>query len=127
AEVPEPDGDPHETGGAERHERTAPGDHHDEPGDDWRRQRVAEPRKGVREALREAAPRERRPVLHRTRGDRERGALAAADEHAAEKERRESAGDAGEDRRRRPDQSAEEQRAPRPESIPDPPTEDLEQ
>src|SRR5262249_61906495 len=96
-------------------------------GDNRWRDRVAEARERVRQALREAAAPDRRPVLHRPRRDRKRRALAEADQHAAEEQRRESTGQPGEDRRASPDDAAEEQCPPRPEPVADPATENLKQ
>ena len=98
----------------------------DQPRDDRRRDGVAQPRERVRQTLREAAAADRRPALHRARRDRERRAFADADQQPAHEQRRQAAGEAGEDRGRRPDQAAEKQRPPRTEAIADPAAENLE-
>ena len=79
----------------------------------------------MREALGEAAALRRRPALHRAGRDRERGALADAEEQADHVQREKAAGQAGEDRRRRPDQPADEERAPRAPLVADPAAENL--
>jgi len=81
----------------------------------------------VGQPLREPPASERRPVLHRARRDREGRAFADPDQKAAQEQRHQAARESGQDRRARPDEAAQKQGPPRPESIADPAAEDLEE
>src|ERR1043166_741241 len=125
AEVPEPREHPDQAAEAKRDERSAPRNDANQVRDQRRRDRIADPREGVREALREAAARGRRPALHRARRDRERRALADAEHQPHEVQRHQAAGQAGQDRRGRPDQPADKQRPPRAPLVANPAAQNL--
>ena len=95
--------------------------------DDRRRDRVAEPREGVRDALREAAA-ARAASSSASRASRS-GTSRPRRSRAARARRtaREAAGEAGRDRGGGPDQAAARTASARPEAIADPAAEDLEQ
>src|SRR5262249_30102760 len=86
AVIPDPRDDPGGADDAERDKRSAPRDQCDQGSDDRRRHRVAEPRKGVRDALREAAALDRRPTLHRPRRAGKRRAFAKTEQEPKQKE-----------------------------------------
>jgi len=126
AKVERPGQRPGETRDAENHERTAPGERQHQRGHERRRDRIADARESVREALRDAALRSGRPVGHGAGGGRERGAFSQTEQHPRREHRRESAGEAGQDRRAGPHQRAEQQGAARAEAVAEPAADDLE-
>ena len=123
--VQHPCAHPHDAHASKRHERAAPPDRGDEPRHDWRGDGISQPRKRVGDPLCEPSALDRRPALHRARRDRKRRAFADAEEHPHQEQRHEPAGEAGQDRRSCPDETAHEERPARPEAIPDPAAEHL--
>src|SRR6266567_9072133 len=79
------------------------------------------------QALRKTAAVGRRPVLHRARRSRERGALAETERETCEEQRCETIHEAGRDGGHGPDYAAPEQRLARSEAIADPAADHLEQ
>ena len=76
AEIPEPDEHPDEAERADGDERAAPIDGRHKSGHQQRRRRIAEPREGMGDALRETALLGFHPMLHRARGGGQRRADA---------------------------------------------------
>ena len=96
-EIEPPHHGPQQRGNAADDEGDAPVEPHDDPGDDGRRNRRAQPRGAVGDALDVAETMRRIPVAHRLRGSRESRPLAQANDEPCHEQAREPAGQPGQD------------------------------
>ncbi len=122
---PEPESAPDQTEGPIHEEGAAPAEPADQDGDHRRRRGVAQTGAGMGEALGEAALHIGQPGLDRARGGGEARPLSDADHQTAAIEEPDAVGEAGQDRRRRPDQPAGQQGAARAEFVGDRSAEEL--
>ncbi len=122
-----PQHQPAETQRAEQVKRESPVERRHQRQHQHRRHSVAEPRRGMRNALGHAAFILSHPRRHRARGGGEGGAFAQTQQQSRRDKRREAACETRQRGRHRPDKGTENQRALGPEAVADPAADELEQ
>ncbi len=124
AEIRSPHHGPAQAQRSQDDERSAPRHQRNQSGDQRRSERISEPRRGMRDSLREAALGLRHPCRH---GARSRGQSGYSDakHHAAEQHGRQAVGQAHEHRGCRPDDREHRQRQARSKSVTHPAADDL--
>ncbi len=125
--IPGPHHQPQKAGDSQHHKRSPPGNHHQQRRNQRRRHRIPHPRKRMRDPLREAPLRNRRPASHRPCSRGQRRPFAEPQRQPHRKQRSKPAHRAREYGGHPHNRAPHRQRQPRPELIPNPPTDQLEQ